>query len=105
MYYNSQTKEIISQDDLKRLLNVSFPQNEEEVNGWHLLHNDLVPKTSYGQSIIPDKIISKDGKWYQTYRVVGEPQEIPEGTTTEDRISAIESGLAEIARMLVEGRM
>ena len=102
MYYNPQTKETVSEDALKRLLHASFPQNEEEVNGWHLLCSDPMPAVQDGQSIVQDEIVFRNGKYFQTYKTIGIPKPSRTQMSLEDRIGAPESGLMEIAQILSE---
>ena len=52
------------------------------------------------------RIVERDGIYVQTYRIAPAPEPfVPmHGATLEDRIFAVESGLAEIAQMLANGR-
>ena len=105
MYYNPQSKEIMEADELKCFLNASFPENEEVVLDWNLIHDDF-PEISSSQSAIPDKIEEIDGKYFQTYKIV-EIGPVHDDSnlqaTLEERISAIESGIVEIAQILSNG--
>lgn len=103
MYYNPKTKEIISHNELKCRLHASIPELEEEVGEWHLIHNGDAPIIQNGQSIVPDEIKLQNGKYVQTWKSVGKIQE-SSSVMLEDRISAIESGLIEIAKLMSEGR-
>lgn len=104
MYYNPETKETISQDDLKRLLNASIPDSIEEVNGWHFVHNGSSPDMQPGQSIVPDEIVLRDGIYVQTYKIVDASEQPVVNASIEDRMAAIESGLIELAQMMTSGR-
>ena len=105
MYYNPQSNEIIEDNELKCLLNASFPENEEQVMDWYLIHDD-VPKINPNETAIPDKIALKNGKYVQTYRIEKFDQSTKpvSNLTIEDRISAIESGLIELAELLAKER-
>ena len=37
MYYNPETKEMLSAEEVKLKINTSFPEKTEEVFGWHLI--------------------------------------------------------------------
>lgn len=102
MYYNPQSTELMEDDELKRFLNVSFPNGEETVMDWHLLHYDA-PKVDSNQIVIPDKIEMINGRYVQTYRIEesAETAEPAMDVSIEKRISAIEAGLAELAALLV----
>lgn len=101
MYYNPETQEKKSLMELKALLHASIPYNAELVNGWYLLHNGAAPATEYGQSIAPDTVELIDGKYTQTFKVVGTPQEPEE--TVEDRLAMLEDALIELAGIITEG--
>ncbi len=103
LYYNPTTQEKIDRSELKRKLNISFPMNTEEINGWYLLHNGTAPNLEDGQSIIPDAIMFINNKYVQTYKVVGTPiVNTPEVSDIEKRLSALEDGIAELAYIISE---
>lgn len=102
MYYNPETKQTLDRPALKRLLNASIPMDAEEVGGWRRLHNGAAPETQYGQSIVPDAIEFVDGRYVQTFKVVGKPA-VELADESEARIAALEDGLAELAQMISEG--
>lgn len=104
MYYNPDTQEKLSRTELKSLLNASFPQDAEEVGGWHLLHNGSAPEVQEGQSIAASAIELVDGKYVQTWEVSGTAVEesAEDVTGTETRIAALEDAIAELAEILSE---
>lgn len=106
MYYNPETKETVELDELRRKLNASIPEGAEEAGGWHLVHSGEAPTAGENETAVPDEIVEQDGIYVQTYRIVENPEPyVPmHGATLEDRIFAVESGLAEIAQMLANGR-
>lgn len=101
MYYNPSTQEKKSRMELKALLHASIPSGLEQVGDWYLLHNGTAPATEYGQSIAPDTVELIDGKYTQTFKVVGTPQTPEE--TVEDRLTNIEDALVELAGIITEG--
>ena len=98
MYYNPDTHEKITRDELKRRLNASFPVRQEMVGGWFLLHAGSTPELQYGQSVVPASVELVDGRYVQTYEVSGSPQ--PEPVPVEDRIRELEDALLEIAEIV-----
>ncbi len=99
-YYNPQTKITISRQDLKTILHASIFYGIEEINGWYKLYNGQAPETQHGQSIIPDKIVFENGRYIQTYKVVGSAT--PKEPSYEERLSAVEDGVAELAQIIAE---
>ncbi len=106
MYCNPETKETAELDELRRRLNASIPEGAEEAGGWHLVHFGEAPAAGENETAVPDEIVERDGIYVQTYKIVENPEPyVPmHGATLEDRIYAVESGLAEIAQMLANGR-
>ena len=60
MYYNPQTKEIITKSELQNKLNCSFPDWTETVGDYFLIHSDNIPGTNA-------EIVFKDNKYVQTH--------------------------------------
>lgn len=98
MYYNPETQEKLSRTELKARLNVSFPKNVEEVSGWYLLHNGAYPAFENGQSVVPATIELVDGKYVQTFSVIGSA--VPFAPTVEERLDDIEDALIELAEII-----
>ena len=105
MYYNPDTDETLSLDELKELLNASIPEEEEEIDGWHIVYDEQ-PAVSFGYAAVQDAIVERDGKYFQTYRIeklpetapAQHPDDVPDGVM--ERIALLESGLMELAAML-----
>lgn len=66
MYYNPDIKQTLSDQDLKNLLNVSFPEGREQVQEWLLVH-DNVPDPEEGKISVKTGIKMQDGISMQTY--------------------------------------
>ena len=94
MYYNPETREKLDRRQLKALLNMSFPEGEEQVEGWYLLRNGEAPETVYGEHVVPGDIELIDGHYVQTYEVAGVP--LPRPQALEDRLTDIENALTAI---------
>lgn len=106
MYYNPDTDETLSLDELKELLNASIPEEEEEIDGWHIVYDEQ-PAVSFGYAAVQDAIVERDGKYVQTYRIEKLPETTPAPYPDEtpsdevmERIALLESGLMELAAML-----
>ena len=85
---------------------MSFPETEEEVKGWHLLHDMPVRDLLPGEYLVPDDIQLLDGKYIQLYQIAGTPKSSISTSgrvSFESRLSALESGLAELAEMMING--
>jgi len=104
MYYNPSTKEILSSQDLKNLLNASFPETTEEVQGWF-----LIDKTSKYPSLEPDQYATEDsiqefnGKYVQTYAVHTRPAASSSSLTPtdeSDRVALLEKAVKDLAQMI-----
>ena len=122
MYYNPSTKETLSEQDLKNLLNVSFPEGREQVGEWLFVH-DSRPEPKEGKVAVKSTIKIKDGKAVQTYRQqvlkesVQEPsieerikevedavsalkQSAPEDSDLAQKVSIIEGAIVDLAAMI-----
>ena len=98
MYYNPTTQEKLTRDELKRHLNMSFPIQQESIEGWFLIHNDSIPNISNGQTLTPSTIELVNGHYVQTYTVSGSAQ--APSITLEERIQELEEALLEIAEIV-----
>lgn len=93
MYYNPHTQEMLSDQELKNLLNVSFPKTTESIKGWLYIH-ESIPEPEEGRIPVKDSIEIRDGHAVQTYRM----EDVPEADSTSenpnfisDRIASLES--------------
>ena len=96
MYYNPYTKETLDVQSLRNRINVSFPDGIEKVQDWHHLDQKTMhPAFDKGQIAIKDKIIEKDGRYFQTYAV----KDVPVGAAEDqDRIAILEKALMDLAQ-------
>lgn len=70
MYYNPETKDTASREDLMVQFNASIPESAEEVNGWHLIDEQILyPSLENGQIAVAEGIELYDGKYACTYSV------------------------------------
>lgn len=106
MYYNPQTQEMLSDQELKNLLNVSFPKNAESIEGWLYIH-ESVPEVEDGFSPVKDSIEVIDGQAIQTYKMEKLPSEesskeltFEEVVQLRQKISMLEGCIAELAAMM-----
>lgn len=101
MYYNPSTKEVLSAQELKTLLNASFPETTEEVQGWF-----LIDKTSQYPSLEPDQYAIEDsikkvkGKYVQTYTVNARPSAPSPSIDDLDKIALLEKAVEDLAQMV-----
>jgi hypothetical protein len=65
MYYNPKTKQAILDQELKALLNVSFPEGREQIQDWLLVRDN--PPLMEGKISIKSSIEMQDGIPVQTY--------------------------------------
>lgn len=68
MYYNPDTKETKSRDELKALFNASIPYDTEQVGEDWFLIVDGVQEYREGMNAFEDGLKLIDGKWTRTYR-------------------------------------
>ena len=74
MYYNPETKDTASREDLMVQFNASIPESAEEVNGWHLIDESILyPSLENGQTAIAEGIELHNGKYARTYSVKDAP--------------------------------
>lgn len=71
-FYNPNTKEIISITELSKKYNVSIPEGLDEIKGYYKIYQGTYPEHNINDSVILDKIRKKNGKYYQSYKVVQE---------------------------------
>lgn len=83
MYYNPNTNQSISSQELKNLLNISFPEGREQIQEWLLVHDELSEQE--GKIAIKDSIVLKDGKAIQTYQY----EDVPISENSETSIQNI----------------
>ena len=92
MYYNPVTEQKLTRQQLKALLNASFPMDAEQVDDWHLLHTGDAQELLNGQSVMPGPVAQLNGHYVQTYVATGAPQ--PQQQDVADRLTDIEEQLA-----------
>ena len=100
MYYNPSTKETLSEQDLKNLLNVSFPEGREQVGEWLFVH-DSRPEPKEGKIAVKSTVKVKDGKAVQTYRQKSIPEAVSQ-TSVEERIKEVEDAVSAIKQSASE---
>ena len=94
MYYNPSTKETLSEQDLKNLLNVSFPEGREQIGDWLLVHDDR-PTPDKGYAAVKSEIRIVNGKAVQTYRAEKLDEPVQQ-ESFENRIKEIEDAVDEL---------
>ena len=102
MYYNPETKETLSREEIKFLFHSSFPEGTEEVFGWYLIDKSaLIPSLEDGQTAIPTEIVLHEGRWCQAYRAgeLPKPQE-----DLEARCRMLEQALVDLAQTVSDLR-
>ncbi len=104
MYYNSETKETASREDLMIQFNASIPELAEEVNGWHLIDEQILyPALEENQVAIPEGVELHDGKYARAYSVKDIPtstkDEVDE-TTLEARYNRLEQAFLDLAQLV-----
>lgn len=100
MYYNPSTKETLSEQDLKNLLNVSFPEGREQVEEWLFVHDNR-PEPKEGKVAVKSTIKVKDGKAVQTYRQKSIPESVPQASV-EERIKEVEDAVSALKQSAPE---
>ena len=103
-YYNPETNEKLSREDLKNRLNTSIPEDGiDTIRGWTILIDGPIPETEYGQSIVPDRIEKIGNIYVQTYRTSGRAmQAFP---SLDERMSSVEDAIAELAQIIMEEKI
>ncbi len=69
MYYNPYTQEMLSDQELKNLLNVSFPKTTESIEGWLYIH-ESIPEPEEGKTPVKDSIQDIDVHAVESYNMV-----------------------------------
>ncbi len=103
MYYNPETKDTASREDLMVQFNASIPESAEEVNGWHLIDESILyPSLENGQTAVAEGIELHDGKYARTYSVKDIPA--PSAPVTDDSLEAkyarLEQAFLDLAQMV-----
>jgi len=103
MYYNPETKETVSREDLMVQFNASIPESAEEVNGWHLIDEQILyPNLEANQIAVPEGIELHDGTYARAYSV----KDIPTSTkdevdeTLEARYNRLEQAFLDLAQLV-----
>lgn len=104
MYYNPETKDTASREDLMVQFNASIPESAEEVNGWHLIDEQILyPSLENGQTAIAEGIELHDGKYARTYSVkdasVPSVQPIAD-ESLEAKYARLEQAFLDLAQMV-----
>lgn len=102
MYYNPKTEGTKDRKELMTLLNISFPENTEEVQGWHKIHYD--PQPVFNPQIkaikLSDKVeLREDGKYYQEWILT----DIPLNTVKANKTQEIHEHSNELVAELEKG--
>lgn len=103
MYYNPETKDTASREDLMVQFNASIPESAEEVNGWHLIDEHILyPSLENGQTAIAEGIELHDGKYARTYSVkdVSAPSAPIADDTLEAKYARLEQAFLDLAQMV-----
>ena len=103
MYYNPETKETSSREDLMVQFNASIPESAEEVNGWHLIDEQaLYPSLEANQIAIPEGIELHDGKYARAYSVkdIPAPSAPDVDETLEAKYARLEQAFLDLAQMV-----
>lgn len=70
MYYNPSTKEIRTKEEVKLIVNASFPDNTLEIDGWYLIdETSLYPYIDEYHVAVQSGIEYNEGRWARTYAV------------------------------------
>ena len=104
MYYNPETKKTASKEEIMVLFNSSFPDNTEEVYGWHLIDEQaLYPTLEENQIAVPEGIELHDGIYARTYSVK-EVQKPSGASSTDESLEAkyarLEQAFLDLAQMV-----
>lgn len=104
MYYNPETKDTASREDLMVQFNASIPESAEEVNGWHLIDESILyPSLENGQTAIAEGIELHDGKYARTYSVkdASAPSSQPiADESLEAKYNRLEQAFLDLAQMV-----
>ena len=103
MYYNPETKKTASREDLMVQFNASIPESAEEVNGWHLIDEQILyPSLEASQIAVPEGIELHEGKYARTYSVkdVPAPSAPIADDTLEAKYARLEQAFLDLAQMV-----
>ena len=104
MYYNPNTKEMLSEKKKKIKVNASFPEGTEEVFGWHLIDERMLyPHLLESQYAVPTGIDFIEGKYARTYAVKERKapvEPLMQGMTIEQKYAMLENAVMDLARMM-----
>ena len=103
MYYNPETKDTASREDLMVQFNASIPESAEEVNGWHLIDEQILyPSLSANQIAISKGIELHEGKYARVYSVQDIPA--PSASVVDESLEAkytrLEQAFLDLAQMV-----
>ena len=103
MYYNPETKETSFREDLMVQFNASIPESAEEVNGWHLIDEQILyPSLEASQIAVPEGIELHEGKYARVYSVKDVPA--PSAPAVDDSLEAkyarLEQAFLDLAQMV-----
>ena len=102
MYYNPETKNTASKEEIMVLFNASFPDTTSEINGWHLVDETaLYPSLEQNQIAVPEGIEERNGTYVRTYSV----KEIQNPKTVDDddlqaKYERLEKAFMDLAQMV-----
>ena len=104
MYYNPETKQILDVQDVRNLLNISFPDGMLDIGDWHFLDEESRrPAREKGKTILKDEIVKEDGKYFQIYKTIDvqEPaNDIPVQQNVEQKVEFLEKAMLDVAQMV-----
>ena len=99
MYYNPDTKETKTLDEIKAILHSSIPEGTESIESWHLIDQaSAYPSLEPDQYAVPVAIEERDGRYVQTYSV----KERPASFSDPDRMKTIEGAIIDLAQMVAK---
>lgn len=76
MYYNPNTKDILSLTELRKLLNASIPRGTETVGDWYLIHDAKQPEYDPAtQRLVPGPIEKQGDIYVRTWVVEPLPED------------------------------
>lgn len=102
MYYNPETKKTASREDLMVQFNASIPESADEVNGWHLIDEQvLLPSLEANQVAVPEGIELRDGVYARAYSVKEvQPTKTPVDDSIEAKYARLEQAFLDLAQMV-----
>lgn len=100
MYYNPETNECLSKEEVKLKVNASFPDGTEEVAGWHLIDEEMLhPHLLEDQIAVPTGIAFENDKWVRTY-AVKQKMKLPETEDLHEKYAVLETAFLELAQIV-----